>query len=222
MSLFFDNLSQFFPPGERFFVASVKAHRSRITDPRLLEEVDGFCAQEGHHSREHVRYNAMVRQHGYAAASLEPFVEKLLRVVSRLSPRRRQLAVTCALEHFTALLGSLVLKYPQLLDDADPQMAELWRWHAWEETEHRAVAYDVYRAVRGPWLERVFVMFTTTIVFWSLVAVQQLRLMRADGILFSVREWWSLARWLFGTPWNLQQLLVPYLRYYAPSFHPGR
>src|SRR5690606_34816671 len=37
VTTFFDNLSLFFPPGERFFVASVKAHANRVTDPELAE-----------------------------------------------------------------------------------------------------------------------------------------------------------------------------------------
>src|SRR4051812_1925724 len=54
---FFDTLSIFFPAGERFFIASVNAHREHILDEELLKEVRTFICQEALHTREHVRYN---------------------------------------------------------------------------------------------------------------------------------------------------------------------
>lgn len=220
VTLFFDNLSVFFPPGERFFVASVKAFRSAATDPTLREQVDAFCAQEGHHSREHVRYNKLLASQGYPAEDMEARVEKRLRRVTRLVPPRRRLAVTCALEHFTSLMATLILEDLRPLEGAHPQMAALWRWHAAEENEHKAVAFDLYRAAGGPWIERCYTMLMTTVVFWLMTGVQQVRLMKADGILFSAREWWALFRFLFLDPGGMQRLLVPYLRYYRRSFHP--
>lgn len=220
VTLFYNNLSVFFPAGERFFVASVKAFRKQVPDGPLEREVEAFCAQEGHHSREHVRYNRMLVAQGFPVEAMEQRVEWVLQQATRLTTRRRQLAVTCALEHFTALLASLVLKDPRLLENAHPRMAELWRWHAAEENEHKAVAFDVYRAIGGPWRERCVVMFLTTVTFWARVFGQQVRLMRSEGILFSVREWFSLFRYLFLRPGGMLGLLGPYLSYYRPGFHP--
>ena len=42
-----------------------------------------------------------------------------------------------------------------IFHSADPAMAKLWRWHALEETEHKAVAFDVFQQVSGnKWLLR--------------------------------------------------------------------
>ncbi|WP_158501580.1 metal-dependent hydrolase [Vitiosangium sp. GDMCC 1.1324] len=220
VTLFFDNLSIFFPAGERFFMASVKAFRNQVTDPQLKSEVDAFCAQEGHHSREHVRYNKMIAAKGYPVDAMERRVEWILQRVTKYAPRKRQLAVTCALEHFTAMLASLVLKDPKMLENAEPRMAELWRWHSAEETEHKAVAFDVYRAIGGSWLMRCIVMFLTTLVFWGKVYEHQVRLMHEEKILFSVTEWFSLVRYLFIQPGGMLGLVGPYLDYYRPGFHP--
>lgn len=221
VTLFFDNLSVFFPAGERFFVQSVKAFRNQVTDERIAADVAAFCAQEGHHSREHVRYNERVTELGYPVPKLEARVERILRAVSKRMSKTRQLAVTCALEHFTSLMGSLVLGDARVMEGADPQMAALWRWHAAEENEHKAVAFDVFQNVSGSYVRRAFAMFTTTIVFWVLVLLQQIALMRKDGIAASPREWWALFRYLFLDPGGMAGLLVPYLRYYKPSFHPN-
>src|SRR4051812_16176862 len=46
-------LSFTFPPGERYFMAAVKALREHVKDPVLRDQVRGFLAQEALHSREH-------------------------------------------------------------------------------------------------------------------------------------------------------------------------
>lgn len=222
VTAYFDNLSIFFPPGERFFVASVKAHRDCVTDPELAAAVRAFCAQEGAHSREHVRYNGMQTAHGRPAAAMEERVVRLLRRVSRRTPKRWQLAVTCALEHFTALMARLLLGNRALLEGAHPVMATMWLWHAAEENEHKSVAFDVYRAAGGRWSERCLVMLGATAIFWAKVFEHQVRLMHADGILWSPREWGSLIRFLFLRRRGMLSLIPAYLSYFRPGFHPSQ
>jgi hypothetical protein len=222
ITTFFDNLSTFFPAGERFFVVSVKAHRDVVTDPRLQRDVKAFCAQEGCHRREHARYNRMLARHGRPTEKLEQGVEKLLARVSKIAPKRWQLAATCALEHFTALLARAVLTDDRVLEGAHPAMADLWRWHALEEDEHRAVAFDVYLAAGGNTVERGAVMLLATVVFWAKVAEHQVVLMRADGTLRSIKEWREMLSFLFLRPGTLTKLLPPYLAYFSPRFHPAR
>lgn len=220
VSTFFNNLSVFFPAGERFFIASVKAHRKYVTSPELERDVQAFCAQEGMHGREHVRYNEMLAAHGYPVVEMEARVKRLLDRVSRRLPKRARLAVTCALEHFTALMAHMVLSDPGLLQGADSEMARLWRWHAAEENEHKAVAFDVYQAAGGGYWLRVEMMLGATLIFWLKVVEQQIRMMRADGTLFSPRQWADLLWFCFGKPGGLRRLLRPYLAFYRREFHP--
>ncbi|MFW6051824.1 MAG: metal-dependent hydrolase [Myxococcota bacterium] len=221
VTAFFNNLSVFFPPGERFFIASVKAHRDHVDDdPVLAELARGFYAQEGIHSREHVRYNAMLREQGYPVEDMEERVTRLLRRVSRRAPLRMQLAVTAALEHFTALMAHVLLSDDRLLEGAHPVMAGLWRWHAAEENEHKAVAFDVFRAAGGTYRERVAAMIGATVIFWAKVIEHQVRLMKVDRTLFSPGEWWALAKFLFITPGGLRKVIPHYFTYFRPSFHP--
>lgn len=220
VTLFLNNLSIFFPPGERFFITSVKAHASQVKDENLLRDIKLFSGQEGVHSREHVAYNRMIEAQGYPARALEKRVERLLRVASRTLPKSFQLAITCALEHFTALMAHLLLSDPRLLEGAHPAMAGLWRWHAAEENEHKAVAFDVYRAIQGTYVVRVLTMVVVTLVFWAYVIAQQARLMWVDGCLFSLGEWASLYRFLFVDPGGMGGIVRPYLSYYRPGFHP--
>ena len=43
LTLFFDNLSVFFPAAERFFMTSMKGARNQIADEQLRGELDAFC-----------------------------------------------------------------------------------------------------------------------------------------------------------------------------------
>ena len=220
VTLFFDNLSTLFPEGERFFIASIRAHLSEVTDPELRAAVRLFCGQEAMHGREHERMNAMIDAHGYPAAELDARLKVLLGAVQKTFPKRWQLAATCALEHYTALLGDLILSNPEILADAHPEMRRLWNWHAAEESEHKAVAFDVYQAAGGNAPERGFVMVVATVIFWAVLFDQQVRLMHADGIATSPKEWVKLGRFMFGKPARLQRLTAPLLDFFRPSFHP--
>lgn len=221
VSAYFDQLSVFFPLGERFFVRSVKHYQSQLTDPRLREEVAAFCAQEGHHGREHVAYNDRLTAQGLPIAGLENIVRFLLGLLMKLFSPRRQLAVTCALEHFTSLMGEFILSKREALDGSDPTMRSLWRWHAAEENEHRSVAFDVYKAVGGTFFERCRVMLVVSFFFWSLVVLQQLVFMAQRGFLFSVREHGRLFKFCFINPGALSALVRPYLSYFRRDFHPA-
>jgi len=221
---FFNALSIFFPEGEQFFIESVRHYRDRIDSPALERDVKGFVGQEAMHSREHRRYNAALARMGLPIAELEEKVGKYLDAVrERTSPEDR-LAVTIALEHFTAIMAHAALSDARLLANAEPNLAAIWRWHAVEETEHKAVAYDVYCAAVGQgtvaYLRRCVVMLLTTIDFWQRVFRYHFRLVRADGGAGDLRGWWRLFRWLWLSPGGMRQLVRPWLSYFRRDFHP--
>lgn len=221
VTAFFDNLSVFFPAGERFFIQAVKRHKHHVEDEQLLRDVAAFCAQEGIHAREHDRYNEMLREQGYPVAELEAKVQQLLDRLAATLPPRLCLSATCALEHFTALMGKALLEDPRLLEGAHPVMRSLWEWHAGEENEHKAVAFDVYVAAGSPYYERVGVMLFASVIFWALVVQHQARMMKTDGIAASPKEWLSLVRFLFVEPGGMFGMWRGWLDYFARDFHPS-
>ncbi|MBX3250119.1 MAG: metal-dependent hydrolase [Myxococcales bacterium] len=222
VSRFFDNLSVFFPEGERFFMRSLQAFRHVVADdPAMRRAIRDFCAQEGIHGREHERYNASVRDAGYPVEAMEARVTRLLAFVQRVLPKRAQLGATAALEHFTALMGHVILERPEIFADAHPTMRELWLWHAAEENEHKAVAYDVYLAAGGNYPERAVIMALASIIFWAKVIEHQARLMRVDGDLFSPRAHAELLRFLWLEPGGMGKMWRLWLEWFRPSFHPN-
>jgi uncharacterized protein len=211
-------LSLTFPEGERFFMEAVRHYEKRITSPALRQEITRFLAQEGLHARAHADFNAWIRGLGFDTEPLERGVKEGLARARRLRSPIEQLAMTCALEHFTAIMAELLLDNDELRERMDPEARRLWVWHAIEETEHKAVAFDTYLAVGGTYRMRVISMAVTTVFFIVTASMHQVRLMRQDpeakGAAFrGLFELW-------GRPGYFRPLVPAYLDYFRPGFHP--
>ncbi len=169
-------LSGLFPDGEEMFIESVRHYRELVTDTDLSRQVNAFIGQEVVHGRQHRKLNKRLAELGYRSKIVEnslqlddfaltPGMQRVVWLVSRVGPlkglseeleRRRvegpdpvfRLALTAALEHYTATMAELLLTDADLQGFfADPGLFRFWAWHALEESEHRAVAFDVYDLV---------------------------------------------------------------------------
>ncbi|MBK5376001.1 metal-dependent hydrolase [Pseudomonas sp. TH43] len=222
---FFDGLSIMFPLGEKLFIDSVVHFRKAIEKhPVLAQAVDAFVYQEAAHIREHRAYNRLLAAQGAPIDALEQLLLRRQEVGKKFSPAMR-LAMTASLEHFTAILSDQLLRHPAVLNGADAKMAMLWRWHAIEETEHKAVAYDVLRVVvSNPlrrYLKRCGVMLIMTGYFAVDVMYFIYRLAGNDGQRRNGREWLRLLGWLFVHPGPLTRVFPRWLAWFMPGFHPN-
>src|SRR4051812_4859905 len=159
-------LSGTFPEGEKFFVRSVAAVRDELTDPQLLAEVEGFIGQEEMHGREHKVLNDKLAEYGYPTRGIDSYVRGLYWVRERIQSKKVNLAFTAALEHYTATLAELLLTDEAARQAVGrPGARDILTWHALEESEHKAVAFDVYKEVGGGELMRIAIMFLTDLLF---------------------------------------------------------
>lgn len=166
-----------FPHGERFFVRSVKHFLDQIDDPELRAAVKGFFGQEGRHAHAHDRFNAILRAQGFEVDRFLAGYQRLASWLEAHTPARLNLAVTAACEHFTAILAEGAFTR-NILDHAAPEMRELLAWHAAEELEHKAVAFDVLKAVDPSYALRIAGLAYATAVlggFWLWAALSLLR-----------------------------------------------
>ena len=160
----FENaFSMLFPLGERSFIESVKYFEKQINDPSLLNEMKQFYGQESVHRKEHQNYNELLCQlRGYNMESLLDAQKKRYDWAKNTLPPKRRLAGTVAAEHLTAILADDLLRNKDHFKNTDPMISKLWYWHAIEETEHKAVAFDVHQAVGGTIKERRKALFFVT------------------------------------------------------------
>jgi predicted metal-dependent hydrolase len=223
MSHVLATLSSTFPEGEKFFVRSVAAARGDISDPQLLADVEGFIGQEEMHGREHLVLNERLAEHGYPTRGIDSYVRGLYWVRERIQSKKVNLAFTAALEHYTATLAELVLADEAARNEVGRSTArDILTWHALEESEHKAVAFDVYKAVGGGEFMRIFVMFLTDLLFIFETGVMGLISILKD------REAWrhpaklgrSIAR-LPRSPFVSMKALRILAQYHRPGFHPN-
>lgn len=214
-------MSCMFPIGEKFFIDSVRHFRDQIDDPRLLQEIRSFQGQEATHRLQHQKFNEMLcAARGFDLDAIEaPLRNRLAWVQKKLSPRR-QLAGTVAYEHLTAVMAHDLLVNNDVLQDADPRIAALWRWHAVEETEHKSVAFDVYMAVGGNTSERRVAMIMNTWYFLGDVFHIMRLMANANGERWKIGEWIKGLNYLFGKPGILRRCAPAYFRFYRDKFHP--
>jgi len=214
-------LSTTFPDGERFFVETVRNVRDRVTDPVLQADISAFIGQEAMHAQSHADFNDAVLTPSY---NIDKFQSAMTAEFIRLRglSQRRQLAATVALEHFTAMIAGYMLKHPFMINRLDDNMKNLWLWHAIEEIEHKAVAFDVFKTVFDNLPQRRRSMRTISFGFLISNATMTADLMWQDrkNSLGNVKNLAKNARDL-GLILHLMVSIFPeYLAFYRADFHP--
>jgi predicted metal-dependent hydrolase len=228
----FNALSLTFPDGEKMFIDAVKHFRPQIQESKLHEagkikllgEVQGFIAQEGIHAREHAGLNRLLDRERYPVAEIEEMIRKRIAMARDRGPFAMLLS-TIALEHFTAMMAEDHMAHPELFDGVAPDIERMWRWHAMEETEHKAVAFDVFMEVTKHWSpflrwrRRTLSMMIVTWNFTRNIAKYASMLLEAEG--------WSpeaaakaVKGYLWGKPGMFRRGWRTYFAWYRPGFHP--
>jgi uncharacterized protein len=219
----FNAMSLTFPDGERLFMDAVRHFRPRVQG-KLAEDVKGFIAQEAIHSREHHALNQLIDRTRYPVEQIEAEVRERVGI-SRSRGPYAMLITTIALEHFTAMMAEMHVRHRDLFESVDPKIERMWRWHAMEELEHKAVAYDVYMEVTRAWgplrryLRRTIAMAVITVLFTRNIACYAAKLLEADGYapdaaLKAVNDFVWNKPGIFKRGWRT------YFAWYRPGFHP--
>jgi predicted metal-dependent hydrolase len=222
---FYNALSVTFPRGEAFFIESVRAFRDGVP-PKLAGEIQAFIKQEVMHTREHVAFNRHVVDQGYDISALEARVQQGLDL-TKGRPPIANLTATMVLEHFTAIIAHELLGNPRHLAGGEAEFANLWRWHAAEEIEHKGVAYDTWlHATRElgrfrRWKIKAKVMLFVTKNFVVDRSRGTLELLRQDGIT-GFKAWRRMLWFAWINPGMLRKILGAWLAFFLPGFHPWK
>ncbi len=215
-------LSSVFPDGEDFFVRSVRHYRDQITDPDLKRQVSGFIGQEAVHGREHRVLNDRFAELGYPTKESERFTRWGLELRTKLAPPISNLAATAALEHFTATLAEMLLSNEEAREMfGHAGVRDLFLWHALEESEHKAVAFDVYKAVGGGERTRVWTMKGLRFGFVFGMALQLIGSMLRDRETYRrgvLRKSWKRFK---TSPLLSREIWAQLKDYDRPDFHPN-
>jgi uncharacterized protein len=233
-SAYMNALSMSFPVGEQFFIEAVRNGAAKLpSDARfdaLRQTVREFIGQEATHRQLHSIYNAELERQGFknhwGPRALQR-VEKARAMRRRLHSRSEhfhELAVTAAFEHYTAVFGEQTLCRQGLPGDwlagAQAPLQTLWRWHAAEETEHKSVAFDLYRALGGNERSRLFWFAFVSVIFTVDALRQTTNNLWHDKTLFKPSTWLSGVNFFWGRSGFVWRCFGASLAYFRKDFHP--
>ena len=214
---FMTALSALFPAGEKFFIDSVRAvryHPMLKDNADLQKEISAFIGQEAMHTHEHVGFNASAQKFGHDVDTLDCYTDIVIQTTRKFMAKLAKpigitqemvdLTATTALEHFTATIASQLLTNSHIQElMTDDTMKTMWLWHAIEENEHKAVAYDVFEGVFGKGL-KAYALRTSSLVISMLT-------------LFFVQNYFLLRLLKQDKQLNLENLRMIYRYAYSPS-----
>ena len=187
----------------------------------MLQEIYSFYGQEAAHRKYHQKYNELLcKLRGYDLEHLTKSQVKRHQLrYSQLTPYQR-LASTVAAEHLTAILADDLLRDKEHFVDSGKEVAKLWYWHALEETEHKAVAFDVYEAVGGHLKMRRRALLLATYFILKDTFRGIFIMLKQDGQLLKIRTWVDAVNFLFIKPGILRKAFIPWLQFFKKDFHP--
>jgi uncharacterized protein len=182
-------------------------------------ELRGFVGQEATHRFLHGQFNAELERQGLRNY-WQGWAAWRIKRGANMHPVNH-VAVTAAYEHFTAVMATGVLTHPNWLEGATPDLALLWRWHAVEESEHKSVAFDLYRAMGGSERRRRLWFVYISVQFLVESSLQTFINLWCAGQWWKPSTWWRGARYLFGPRGVWPASLLPLLQYLRRDFHPN-
>lgn len=221
---FFNALSSTFPPGEEFFVRSVRRFRKNNKSD-LEKSISGFIGQEAWHTIAHQTLNRYAEENNVPLEKWDAKIDWLLKYVETKITAKQCLAVTVALEHYTATMGKEILTNHKWLSHFEEPYRELIEWHSTEEVEHKTVAYDVYLRENGDYFTRASVMLGASILFWVIISFMTAHLFLTDKDMSLFEKCVELKHGLYellGPNGFITNIAKDIPQYFKPNFHPSQ
>ena len=222
---FLEALSAMAPVVESFFIDDARRLLPRVADERMRADGAAFLRQEAAHACMHAAFNRLLVRQGVPVEAVAHTIRQWLAIVDWTSSDLRS-SVAMAGEHLLGEIGHALLSRPALLAGVDARIASLFRWHSYEEIEHKAVLFDVFHAARGRSLYTYAVRVTGLWIAVVLLAVAwpaaSYQILASAGAAHAPRPWLRLLRFLFGRDGMLRGCWRALGAYHRPGFHPWR
>ena len=218
---FLNGLHLLFPPGEKYMVRMINQAGKELQDPKLREMARSFGQQEMQHSMEHQKVVDLLREKGYNTELFDTIAGVMKDFFENKVPLNINIALIAGIEHFTALIGNIALSDESILEDVHPEIRELLRWHAAEEIEHKAVAFDVSNAMGNSYALRAASMIVAGTLVYGFITALMLEFTRQDKKLFSLETLEDFGYLFFGDHMLFPRTFKEFIKYFSPGFHPN-
>jgi uncharacterized protein len=219
---FLNSLTLIFPTGEKYFIRSINKVLKKVKKKNLKQEAYQFIKQEAQHSMEHEKFFKVLERQGYDIRKLVGILDKL--VTNYFEPffsKESNMAITSGLEHITALLAEISLE-ENFLKEAPQKLQELFNWHAAEEIEHRAVAFDVLKEIDDSYQKRLLGITVAYVLMSAYAGVSTVHLLHQDKLLFKKETVKDFTSMFFTDEKLFFKAVSIFFRYLDPDFHPDK
>lgn len=212
------------PEGERWVMNATRDLQSRIKNPELIAAAREFIRQEALHTREHDKMNRVMPEHGLPSKEIEVAFSRLHQLFKTHASLELNASMASAFEHLTAVFTDALMDAPELIEPLDAEVRALLCWHVVEETEHKAVMFDILEEHLGTgsraYAMRVAGLLATVAVLVPNYFLTMARLLQHDGELTNVRSMARCIRDFYVNPGVIRKALLSTIGYLSPSFHP--
>ena len=218
----FNSITISTPEFEKYLILNVKKRINFIDNPQLKQEAKAFICQEGQHSHQHTKFWDNLRASGYKFdTSLRWLQTILFDILEQQMSINLNLAVAAGIEHLTTLIAEFALE-TDLFAEAEPELKQLFEWHALEEIEHKTVLYDVLQKATNNYLLRLLGMFIAHILIFFFLNSGLAILLYQDRKLFDRKVWQELIEFWFTKDKFLSKALFNGIDYLRKDFHPSQ
>lgn len=197
---------------EPFLIKTVREATADLEEGYVKETGRAFNMQEQYHFTAHRRFNELLKSKGHE--DLQLIEAELKRHYEKLKSKslRTRMAYTAGFEAMTlGVTRWLVDRRVELFGGADTRVASFVLWHFVEESEHKCVAHDVYKAVFGSSIRSYFARMIGVFHGSGVVAWYSMRgykaILKRNGRWYNLKARLNLARRL----WGFVSYAAPYL-----------
>ena len=226
------------PQAELWMCRTFNKAKPLITDRVVLQEVKGFIGQEGAHAQGHAKVMEHFEKLGWDFTAPRKALDtlfdgwmgdKVACLIPVFGPFKTywlimRIGMIAIIEHLTSVLGTWMIDNEGLENSGtDKQMLNLFKWHAAEEVEHRAVAHDLYNHLGGSRL-LIKLMYLPGIIIvlllWRWASRKINREENGNTFKYGFRNYIKSSK--RGHLPTVRYLVVSIMRYLRWGFHPGQ
>nr|WP_290222250.1 metal-dependent hydrolase [Trichocoleus desertorum] len=216
-----NSLTLLLPDIEHYINHIIKQQLPHITDPQLRQQVRAFVAQESQHASQHTHFWKNLQQQGYRFEGYVRCAQGIWRGLTQHGSLALNLAIVAGLEHLTSLMAEIALT-ERFLDPAEPNLRALFEWHAAEEIEHQAVAFEVLQSATRNYGMRLLGLVISNLLMLGLMSWGIALLLQQDKKWGDRQVWQDLMQFWFFKEKLLFRAIVSGLHYARPAFHPSQ
>lgn len=211
------------PYFERYLVRTMGKAKRKITDEKLLADVNALIGQEAHHANAFIGFNDLLKRRYPRAEDLERHASQDFAAKMKSDDFKSMIGFTAGYETFTFLAGMMFLgNYDAWFAESDDAVKALWVWHQVEEVEHAAVAFDVYKYffANAEWYRKRMVIVALSHIVKE-VTKAYFHMCKIEGYFKSpikaIKASWFITKLLSIMLWDVRPV---FSKNYHPRNHP--